>query len=186
MKKAVISWRDLVGVFVIAGARSFGGWSTTALYLERELVAKRQLMSSGQLRSAVTYAQILPGATQVAIVSGAGFRLRGLVGSLLATTGYLLPVVSLITGFAALYFHFAQGGQLMEHLDGLIAALGGVILANAYRIGQRHVGRPMLWLAVVTAVAVKLLLDINAVVIILSYGLAGLICSFIAVRRRVT
>lgn len=169
--------QELAGIFLKVGASSFGGWSTTALLLEKELIAQRHAIRKEQLHGNIAYAQILPGATQVAIVSSAGYTLRGYMGALIAATCYLLPALSLITLFAVLYFHYAHDEQLANHMKGLIATLGGVILANAYRIAQRHVVRTALWAAVVVALIAKLL-GANAVVILLSFGGIGLAWSW--------
>jgi chromate transporter len=140
-----LNWGYIARVFVKTGMYSFGGWATTALLLEKELQIDCKVITAKQLNGAVAYAQILPGATQVAIVSNVGYRLRGIPGALVATTCYLLPALTLITLFAFLYFQFAAGSGIMSHMGGLIAALGGVILANAYNIGKRHATNHWLW-----------------------------------------
>ena len=182
MKQAITD-KKLILIFLKTGSSSFGGWSTTALLLEKELVDKK-LLTKKQLDGAVAYAQMLPGATQVAIVSNVGYRLRGLKGALLATASYLLPALSLITLFAILYFRYLTGAGIMHHLGGLIAALGGIILANAYHIGKRHATHWVLWVAVIVAALSKLWLGMNALAIILLFGLVGLVFSWLKVRRQ--
>jgi len=186
MKKQTISWNELARVFFSTGLRSFGGWSTTALILERELVTERKLLSKAQLNGGVAYAQVLPGATQVAIVSNAGYKLRGPFGSLLATVSYLVPAVGLITLFAVLYFHSLHSSKIMQHMDGLIAALAGLIMANAFHIGKRHATQPWLWLGVALAFGLKVWLGVNIVVIILTFGLIGLAISWFTLRNEST
>lgn len=187
MERADIRFWDMVKVFAKTGASSFGGWSTTSLLLEKELVIKRKVLTQNQLKGGVAYAQILPGATQVSIVSSVGYRLHGFTGALVATASYLLPAISLITVFAVVYFHFAHDtSKLMEHLDGLIAALSGVILANAYKIGSKHTTKVWLWLLVVVAFAASLWLDVNALVIIIAFGIGSLILSWTDARRAVS
>lgn len=187
MKRADIQFWDIIKVFAKTGASSFGGWSTTSLLLEKELVIKRKILTQNQLKGGVAYAQILPGATQVSIVSNVGYRLRGFTGALVATISYLLPATSLITVFAVVYFHFAHDtSKLMEHLDGLIAALSGVILANAYKIGSKHATKVWLWLLVGAAFIASLWLDINALLIIIAFGVGGLVLSWTNTRRAVS
>lgn len=181
--KHELSWGYIARIFFKIGMYSFGGWTTTALLLEKELKIDRKFIAAKQLNGAVAYAQILPGATQVAIVSNAGYKLRGVSGALTATACYLLPSIALITLFAIVYFRFADSSGIMTHMDGLIAALGGVILANAYNIGKRHASKCWLWLAVVVAFVAKFVLGINAVVIILAFGLVGLAYSMLVSRR---
>lgn len=187
MERADIQFWDMIKVFAKTGASSFGGWSTTSLLLEKELVDKRKVLTQNQLKGGVAYAQILPGATQVSIVSNVGYRLRGFTGALVATISYLLPAISLITVFAIVYFHFAHdSSKLMEHLDGLIAALSGVILANAYKIGSKHTTKTWLWLLVGIAFAAKLWLGVNALLIIVAFGIGGLILSWTNARKAVS
>jgi chromate transporter len=186
MERVDIQFWDIVKLFAKTGASSFGGWSTTSLLLEKELVDKRKVLTQSQLKGGVAYAQILPGATQVSIVSNVGYRLRGFPGALLATISYLLPAISLITIFAVIYFHFAHDGSgLVKHLDGLIAALSGVILANAYKIGSKHTTKTWLWLLVGVAFAAKLWLSINALLIIIIFGVGGLILSWTSARKAI-
>lgn len=179
MKYEVTS-AELFRVFVKTGASAFGGWSTTALLLERELVDARKLLDTHDIKGATTYAQILPGATQVSIVANVGYRLRGWRGAVMATVAYLLPSMGLITLFAALYFGVVHdASNLLAYMDGLIAALAGVILANAYKIGSKHTTKLWLWLLVLLAFAAKLWLGMNALLILVIFGAVGLLLSWI-------
>jgi chromate transporter len=179
-----VNYVELIGVFAKTGMSAFGGWSTTALLLEKELVDSRKVLEAQDIKGATTYAQILPGATQVSIVANVGFRLQGFAGACVATAAYLLPSIGLITLFAIMYFHFADNASnLMAYMDGLVAALAGVILANAYKIGSKHTTKVWLWLLVGLAFAAKLWLGINALIIIVAFGLAGLLLSWANVRK---
>ncbi len=184
VSKPRITYVELVWVFIKVGSNAFGGWSTTSLLLEKELVDKRQFLSSKDIQGPVTYAQIIPGGTQAAIVSGVGYKLHGVSGSLLATVFYLLPSMTLITIFSILYFQYLHSSQLASHLNLLRAALGGIVLANAYRIGQRHATHSALWLLVGAAFLAKFVMGVNAVFIILLFGLAGVSLSIIRIRRQ--
>lgn len=179
-----MSYIELIGVFAKTGASAFGGWSTTTLLLEKELVDTRKLLTSHDIKGATTYAQILPGATQVSIVANLGYRLNGFLGACAATAAYLLPVIGLITLFAIGYFHYVDGiKNLMQYMDGLVAALAGVILANAYKIGCKHTTKVWLWLLVAAAFVLKLWLGVNALLIIVLFGLGGLVLSWTSARK---
>jgi chromate transporter len=186
MKQAKIQHREIMRIFLKTGATSFGGWSTTSLLLEQELVTKRCYLSSRQLKGAVTYAQILPGATQVSIVASTGYQLRGVRGACLAAVSYLIPAISLVLLFSVFYFRYAHGNaRITQHLGGLMAALSGIILANAYKLGSKHVKQHPLWLLVGVAMLARLWLGINTLLIIIFFGLSGLLVSWYN-KRRVT
>lgn len=169
-----ISPTKLALVFLKTGAFSFGGWSTTVVLLEKELGRALPEATSVDLKGAASYAQILPGATQVAIVSNVGYQLQGIKGAVIATISYLFPAILLMTLFAWLYFGYLHQANILKYLDGLIPALAGIILANAYRIGNKHVTHPVMWGLVITACLLLLVLKIHALIIILGYGVIAL------------
>lgn len=169
--------------FLTVGAQAFGGWSTTALLLEKELVEKEGRITKQELQGAIAYAQILPGATQVAMISNVGFRLKGFSGSVIAVSSFLLPVTSLIVLFSIVYFYYLQGAEIAPYITGLTAALGGVILANAYRIGKAHISHAFLWILVFMAFALRLWFGVNTALIIIAFGVGGSIISFVKIRN---
>jgi len=166
------------------GTQSFGGWSTTALLMEKELVVKRQVLTAAQMHHAIAYAQTLPGATQVALTANAGYQMRGWRGAVVATGSYVFPAVTLVVLFAALYFRYANGAAVAHYTGGLTAALSGIILANAVRLGRRHVTRPLLWLACAGAAAAVLWLEVRSIVLIAVFGSAGLLAAVVLHRKK--
>lgn len=166
------NYRDIAITFFKIGSTAFGGWATTAVLLEKEL-AKYPIKPN--VPGAVAYAQLLPGATQTSLVANVGYQLRGFRGATIATISYLLPAMSLITAFAAAYFHYLHNTSgLSGRLNGLVAALAGIILANAYKIGEKHATHWFLWLCGASAWLARLWLHINPVIILLFFGACGL------------
>lgn len=181
-----VHYRSIAHVFLRAGMLSFGGWSTTALILEEDLVKKRRLLTTHDIKEATTFAQIIPGATQVAIVANMAYKLGGAKTALFAVGAYILPAASIVTIFAILYFNFGLSGVISGKFQGLIAALSGIILANAYKIGTKHAQRLADWLIPIVAMFALLVLHIHPLVLILVGGLAGVIFSISSNRRGTT
>ncbi len=183
---AGIADTKIISIFLKTGAFSFGGWSTTVVLLEKELAKAIPEHASVDLKGAASYAQILPGATQVAIVSNVGYQLQGIKGALIATTSYLIPSISLIILFAWLYFDYLHQADVLTYFNGLIPALAGIILANAYRIGSKHVTHPVMWGLVIVAGILLLFFKIHALAIILVFGLTALGLSIFRSRKITT
>ena len=85
--------------------------------------------------------------------------------------------------FAWLYFGYLHQANILKYLDGLIPALAGIILANAYRIGNKHVTHPVLWGLVIAACLLLMVFKIHALIIILSYGIVALLYSLYQARK---
>lgn len=181
-KKQPIGYGGLVRTFLKVGTTAFGGWSTTALLVEKEFADTNRL-TKRQVHTAVAYAQILPGATQVQIVSNIGYQLHGSRGACVAVLAYVAPAMILFLVFSVVYFRFMQGSQALEHLGGISAALGGVILANAYRIGKKHVSHPWMWMLIVISAAIRWT-GCNPVIIVFVFGMAAALLSFWNTKER--
>jgi chromate transport protein ChrA len=144
--------------------------------LEKQFVEQEKIVSEAHMKGAVAYAQVLPGATQVALVANVSYQMRGLGAAVVGTVAYLLPAMLLMTVFAAVYFRYSHGGGLVEHMDGLVAGLAGLILANAYRLGWRYAAFKPLWLLIGGAFVARLF-NVNPVFIILSFAAGGFVLS---------
>jgi chromate transport protein ChrA len=182
VERRQLSYAEIFSRFFSIGCQAFGGWSTTALLLEKHFVHEHKAITETHLKGAVTYAQILPGATQIALVANVGYRLGGQLSALVAAVAYLIPATVLMTTFAAVYFHYARGHNLAPHLDGLVAGLAGIILANAYRIGKKYATTAWLWTAVLLAFGIRAL-SANPLFVILGFGFAGFVLSFVIKKR---
>ncbi|HTE57696.1 MAG TPA: chromate transporter [Verrucomicrobiae bacterium] len=182
MKTQPIRYGGLVRTFLKVGATAFGGWSTTALLLEKEFADTKEL-TKRQVHTAVAYAQILPGATQIQIVSNIGYQLRGVRGACVAVASYVTPALILFLVFSVVYFRFLQGSQALEHLGGVSAALGGVMLANAYRIGKKHVSHPWMWMLIFTSATIRWM-GCNPVIIVFVFGATAALLSFWNTKER--
>ncbi len=66
--------------FLVLGAQAFGGQAVTIALLQRDLVEQRGWLRDSDIPQALTWASILPGSTNVGMVSYVGQRVRGLSG----------------------------------------------------------------------------------------------------------
>lgn len=176
-------YATLVRIFLRVGSRAYGGWTTTALLLEDILVDQHKLLTARQMKSAVTAAQLIPGATQLAIAAYTGYLLRRTGGAIVAGLSFIAPAVSLAALFGAWYFRYAHDLQLTAHMGGLVAALAGIIAANAYKLARRHVTRWWMWLPPAGVVAARLALGVQAALLVVGALLVGCLLVIISKRR---
>jgi len=177
-----LSYPSFITSFIKIGFQAFGGSATTASLME-QFIGDR--LSKQQIHAAYAYALILPGASQVAIVSNVGYRLKGRWGALVATICYLLPSLSLITAFAVVYFGFTGGTHTTTHLSGVLAALAGIMLSNSQRVGKSNATSSWMWVPVLCAFVASFLLHINATLILLCSGTAAMSLYLLAKRPHI-
>ena len=85
---------ELMGVFFRVGITSFGG--STAAWLYRELVERRGWLDEDHFLTALTLAQVLPGANPVNLSIYVGSQLRGGIGGAAAALGMIGPPFCII------------------------------------------------------------------------------------------
>lgn len=180
--ESTIGHIDFFWIFLKMGCVAFGGWLTTVVLLEKKFVSELGLLNKKQIGNAIASGQILPGAAQVIVAVQCAYYIRGTKGAIIAAFVYLLPSTLLTLSFSYLYFTFLANGDFTSRTLGLQAAVGGIILGNAYRIGKSNIGNHWLWFAVLPALAATWVLRIPTIYTILFYGIIGI---SIGLRKKV-
>jgi len=164
----VLGW-----VFLRIGATAFGGLGGALALIEHDLVDQRGVLTKADVTEALTYTKLLPGSTVVQVVSYLGYRLGGWPGSALATVAFVLPSAGAMVLLAAAYGAARTLPALGPALNGLTAAVVGILLATTYRLGKTNIKDPLTMGIAVAAVAAGLVLGISAALIVIAAGIIG-------------
>lgn len=130
MKDNKVSLLDLFGVFAKIGGLTIGGGLAMIAVIERELVQKRKWITEEELLDMIAVAESTPGVIAVNSATFIGYKLRGFLGSLLATIGVVAPsfvIISLI----ALVFEWFLGFELVTWAFKGANAAVAILILNA-------------------------------------------------------
>lgn len=130
MKDNKVSLLDLFGVFAKIGGLTIGGGLAMIAVIERELVQKRKWITEEELLDMIAVAESTPGVIAVNSATFIGYKLRGFLGSLLATIGVVTPsfvIISLI----ALVFEWFLGFELVTWAFKGANAAVAILILNA-------------------------------------------------------
>jgi len=166
---------ELAWVFLRLGATAFGGLGAALALLERELVLKRHLLTPAELTESLTYTKLLPGSTVVQVVAYLGYKLGGWSGSALATIAFLLPSILAMLLLSALYVSATAIPNIGPTIDGLTAAVVGILLATTYRLGKTNSTAPFTLGIALAAFVAGAFLNVNAALIVLGAGMIGIV-----------
>ncbi|MGH8065681.1 MAG: chromate transporter [Candidatus Entotheonellia bacterium] len=162
-------------LFLRIGATAFGGLGAALALVERELVTRRRLITEANVTEALTYTKLLPGSTGIQVVSYLGYKLGGWPGSAMATAAFILPSALIMLLLAAAYVAVTVLPAIGPAVNGLTAAVVGVLLATTYRLGKSNITAPsMLGIAVVAFLA-GAFLRVSAALIVVAAGLLGIL-----------
>ncbi len=161
--------------FLRLGAQAWGGQAVTIALLERDFAERRGWLASSDITQVLTYANLLPGSTNVQVVAFLGWRLHGWAGMLTAAVAFLLPSFLVMLGFAAAYHLLRSLHGVSAALQGLTAAAVGLIAATMLTLGRKTLQG---WDGVAVAALVFLgsvRLHLNPALLVALAGLLGVV-----------
>jgi len=170
-----ITRRALFGIFLKAGL-AFGGGLGILAVLEQELVTRRQAVDREEFLRLYGLGRVVPSGTMTALAVAYGYRFAGLIGTVIALCGLVLPALVLTVALTAAYGLLQQHRWLLDLLPVTIlpAALAFIVVA-ALRLG-RDVFRPSRELLLASGAFLgAAVFHLNPVVLLLAGGVAGML-----------
>jgi chromate transporter len=162
-------------MFLHIGATAYGGLGTTLALIERELVARRGMLTPAEVTEALTDTKLLPGSSGPQAIACLGYKLGGWSGSAIAMAAFIFPSALLMVLLAGAYVATTALPSISPTVNGLTAGVVGILLATTYRLGKPNIHEPLTWGIALVAFAVGAFLDISAALIVVAAGLLGMI-----------
>lgn len=136
----------LFKVFLYAGTFIFGTGLAIIPFLKSEMVDKYQWINLQTFNDGVTFGQMTPGPITIC-ATFFGFKLAGLLGSIVATTAILLmPYFHMVTWFPKAFKWLSRQGWIFMFLTGASGAVVGTIIFAVYIMNARFVTYPYFWI----------------------------------------
>lgn len=127
---------ELFFEFLIIGAVSFGGGIIA--YEKILLTEKKRWLSDDEFMAALAISQTMPGLNAVNLAVLSGDKLRGVMGSIAATVGLLIPGCAFVMVVGLIYLQNADHPTANLILGGVAAAATGLLSAITYKIGHKQ------------------------------------------------
>ena len=139
---AVPTFSAALRFWALLGCISFGGPAGQIAIMHTELVEKRRWVDEATFLRGLDFCMLLPGPEAMQLAAWLGWRLHGMRGGLVAGALFVLPAALLLAVLAALYMRYGQTPLASGVVFGLQAAVLGIILHAALRIGGRILRTP--------------------------------------------
>ncbi|HQT91850.1 MAG TPA: chromate efflux transporter [Candidatus Kryptobacter bacterium] len=164
-----VSLWNILWEYFLVGLTAF---SMAILQKLKSLVMKNKWMSEEEMNEGLALVQLYPGPIMVDFTAYVGYKLRGVPGAVMATSGFILPSFFMILALSALYFAAASLSWIHILFAGLEALVIGVIFNVTIDLGARALkGKVEAVLALVAFAA--LLFRLDAIWIVLSALIFG-------------
>ena len=123
--------------FLKIGAFTFGGGFAMLAILDREVVDKHGFLSHDEFMDLVVIAESTPGPVAINAATYAGYRVKGVLGSLLATLGVVLPSFTIIFLISLFFDAFLSLTLVSAAFQGIRAAVVLLILAAGLKMFKK-------------------------------------------------
>ena len=137
---------DMLRAFGRIGLLSFGGPAAQIAIMHEELIERRRWLTEDQFLRALSLCMLLPGPEAMQLVTYAGWRIRGVVGGLLAGLLFMVPGALVIFALAFAYISYGQAPLVQAAFVGIKAAVIIVVLQALLRLGNKALGTNSAWI----------------------------------------
>ncbi len=171
--------KELFTTVFVLSACTFGGGFVIVSLMKKKVVEERHWLEEEEMLDITAIAQSSPGPIPVNASVILGYRLHGILGSLVAVTGTILPPMLLLSLIAVFYDQFRDNALITTALTVMRAGVAAVICDVVITLARNVLStKKILYIALmVTTFIMGYFLHVSAMVIILCCLATGLICA---------
>jgi chromate transporter len=174
-KKKETLWTIFVTFFKI-GIFTFGGGYAMISLIEYEMVERHGWINSEDIVDMIAIAEATPGVIAVNTATFVGYKVGGgLLGSIAATIGVVMPSLLIISVIATFFESFQKLLWVGYAFQGIRAGIIVLVLGAAIKLGRKGEYN---WLTVITLIAafgLAVFTDLNVIFLILGGGVIGIL-----------
>jgi chromate transporter len=148
--------REVAGFFLKLGTIAFGGPAAHIAMMEDELVRRRKWIAPQDFLDLLAVANLLPGPSSTELAIFIGYRLRGLIGLLLAGCCFILPAFFLVSAIAWAYVRYGSLPAATGILYGIKPVVIAIVLQALWRLGKSAIKTSALLVLGVAALVASL------------------------------
>ena len=170
-------------------ACTFGGGFVIVSLMKKKYVEELQWLEEDEMLDVTAITQSAPGPLPVNASVIIGYRIAGVIGSLIAILGTILPPMVIISVISLFYEQFRQNPYIATALQVMRAGVAAVIFDVVINLAGSVVKtrRPLYVTMMVSAFVAAYFLDVSAMLVIfacLAIGLADLWMTLAGKKRR--
>lgn len=158
--------------FFKVGAFTFGGGYAMLPIIQREVVDRRKWISDDEFLEVLGVSQSGPGAVAVNTAIYLGFRIRGILGSIAATLGVVMPSFLIILSIVTLFRPFIDSHAGQAFFSGVRPAVVGLLISVTIKLFKKVDGLHGYILFALSAILL-VFFSVHPAIIILSSALYG-------------
>lgn len=168
---------ELFVVFMRMGTFTFGGGYAMLPIIQKEIVEKRNWATNEEIMDYYAIGQMTPGIIAVNTATFIGYKLKGIIGGIVATLGMVTPSLVIITIIAAFFKNFAHYPVVQHAFGGIRLVVIALIIQTVYTMAKKTIHDKLTIALFVVGFILLIVTPISPVWIIICSALIGLVAS---------
>ncbi len=169
--------------FFKIGAFTLGGGYAMLPLIQAEVVDKKKWLKNEEFIDTIAIAQSSPGPVAVNSSIFIGYRMNGVIGSIVCTLGVVLPSFFAILIIVKFLYQYKDNQIIERVFSGIRPAVVALIFSSVYKLAKSSKINIYTGLVSLVAFAVIVFLNVSPILVILAGGL-GAVAYFKAKERR--
>src|SRR5699024_641748 len=169
--------------FCRIGGLTFGGGYAMLPMLQKEVVETHKWATEQELLDYYAVGQATPGIIAVNTATFIGYKEKGILGAIFATSGVVFPALIIIMSIAGFIDSFSDSNIVQHAFSGIRVAVGVLILNALVKMVKGSVKDILGIILFVATFIISIVFNISVVYIVVASALIGIISDFINRKR---
>lgn len=174
---------NLFWSFCRIGGLTFGGGYAMLPMLQKEVVETHKWATEQELLDYYAVGQATPGVIAVNTATFIGYKEKGILGAIFATSGVVFPALIIIMSIAGFIDSFSDSNIVQHAFSGIRVAVGVLILNALVNLVKGSVKDILGIILFVATFIISIVFNISVVYIVVASALIGIISDFINRKR---
>ena len=174
---------NLFWSFCRIGGLTFGGGYAMLPMLQKEVVETHKWATEQELLDYYAVGQATPGVIAVNTATFIGYKEKGILGAIFATSGVVFPSLAIIMSIAGFIDSFSDLNIVQHAFSGIRVAVGVLILNALVKMVKGSVKDILGIILFVATFIISIVFNISVVYIVIASALIGIISDFVNRKR---
>ena len=166
---------DLFWTFCKIGALTFGGWYAMLPLIQREIVENKKWSTEKEILDYYAVGQCTPGVIAVNTATFIGYKLRGIIGGIVATLGVIFPSIVIILIIATFLQNFADLAIVQSAFAGIRVAVVALIITTVVKLIKSSIKDYLGVIIAIIAFVISAFIGLSPVYVVIAAALTGFI-----------
>lgn len=166
---------DLFWTFCKIGALTFGGGYAMLPLIKREIVENKKWSTEKEILDYYAVGQCTPGVIAVNTATFIGYKLRGIIGGIVATLGVIFPSIVIILIIATFLQNFADLAIVQSAFAGIRVAVVALIITTVVKLIKSSIKDYLGVIIAIIAFVISAFIGLSPVYVVIAAALTGFI-----------